>query len=338
MKSVPLLASTMAAAVALSTSAIAADVKIYGKLHVSTDYVNAGDDSHTSMHSNSSRLGFKGSEKLDHGLKAIWKFESSVDISDKGNTLGARNRYVGLSNSMGHIIFGYHDTPFKLVGGMVEVMSDTIGDRRAILGNGNGSNKFNTRAKNTIMYTSPKISGFQLKALQSLGEDSNPDNSDANRITSVSAQYAIAGLKVAAAYEDNKKLDSSGIRAAAGYTFGGTSVNGIYEIISSDDTAKYDRPAFGFSVAHKINKIKVMAQYYMVDAYKDADDTGASLLALGASYKLGKKTQAYLAYAMVNNDDNASFVVADGGHGADYFSGVAGEDPSAASFGLIHKF
>lgn len=337
MKRVTFLASAMAVAVAFGVNASASDVKVYGKLHVSTDYVSAGDDSHVAMHSNSSRLGFKGSEKLDLGLTAIWKFESSIDISDKGNTLGARNRYIGIKSTKGQVIFGYHDTPFKLVGGMVEVMSDTIGDRRAIMGNAAGSNKFNARAKNTIMYTSPKVSGFQVKALQSLGEDSNPDNSDANRITSISASYALAGLKVAAAYEDNQHLDASGIRAAVGYTFGGTSLNGLYEDLSSD-IAKYDRPAFGFSIAHKINKVKLMAQYYMVDAYKDADNTGASLLAVGAAYKLGKHTQAYLAYAMINNDDNASFVVADGGHGADYFSGTAGEDPSAASFGLIHKF
>ncbi|MDH3325985.1 MAG: porin [Gammaproteobacteria bacterium] len=340
MKRVPFFVSAMAAAVVLSTNALASDVTVYGKLHVSTDYVTAGSstDSHASMHSNSSRLGFKGKEELDHGLTGIWKFESSIDISDAGNTLKARNRYVGLSHSMGQVIFGYHDTPFKIVGGMVETMGDTIGDRRAILGNGAGSNKFNTRAKNTIMYTSPRMGGLQVKALQSLGENKNPDNTDTQRITSVSASYARGDLNVAVAYEDNKLLDATGVRAAAGYTFGGTTLNALYEKLSSDTAMKYDRPAYGFSVVQKIKKIKLNAQCFMADDYTDTAKSGASLLALAASYKLGKKTQVYLAYATVNNNDNSTFVVADGGHGSDYSTKIAGEDPSAVSFGMIHKF
>ena len=78
-----LIALAVAAAVAAPMS-VAADVKIYGKMHASWDWTdsndNANDDSDDSTGVfRASRLGFKGSEDLGGGLSAIWQVETQVN-------------------------------------------------------------------------------------------------------------------------------------------------------------------------------------------------------------------------------------------------------------------
>jgi predicted porin len=94
-----ILAATIAAAVAAPTAALANDVTVYGVAHLSIDYLTA-DYSQSfpsavnaengwdgwDVASRASRLGFKGTEDLSNGLKAIWKMEFQVDMADAGQT------------------------------------------------------------------------------------------------------------------------------------------------------------------------------------------------------------------------------------------------------------
>ncbi|MGB5670049.1 MAG: porin, partial [Sedimenticolaceae bacterium] len=86
-----LLAAAVVAAVAASPAAFA-DSTVYGKLHTAIQYNDlevpdgAGgklDRSNYSVESNASRLGFKGSEDLGNGLKAIYQIEFGIS-SDGG--------------------------------------------------------------------------------------------------------------------------------------------------------------------------------------------------------------------------------------------------------------
>jgi predicted porin len=93
-----LIAAAIAAAIAAPTAALANDVTIYGVAHLSIDYLssdNPGIDGFD-VASRASRLGFKGTEDLANGLKAIWKMEFQVDMADAANQQeGSFTRYVG---------------------------------------------------------------------------------------------------------------------------------------------------------------------------------------------------------------------------------------------------
>lgn len=54
-------------------AALAQNVTVYGQAHVSVDRSDDGETSNTFTASNSSRLGFKGSEDLGNGLKAVFQ-------------------------------------------------------------------------------------------------------------------------------------------------------------------------------------------------------------------------------------------------------------------------
>jgi predicted porin len=104
-----LIAAAIAAAVAAPTAALANDVTIYGVVHASIDYrtdsynytedfwsgrewirdYSENDEGATDgfdIASRATRIGFKGTEDLANGLKAIWKIEVQADIADLGGS------------------------------------------------------------------------------------------------------------------------------------------------------------------------------------------------------------------------------------------------------------
>ena len=61
-----------------------ADVTVFGHLDQSIDYVDAN-NSTTNLNCNTCSLGFKGSEDLGNGLKAIFKVDFQFDMTERNN-------------------------------------------------------------------------------------------------------------------------------------------------------------------------------------------------------------------------------------------------------------
>ena len=322
---------------ALSGIVQSESLTVYGKIHLSGDIVDNGDSTDYAIGSNSSRIGFKGDKKLKYNLKAIWKLESDIDASGERGELKARNRYLGLKHEFGAVIVGYHDTPFKSLGAKAGVLHDTIAERRGILGAGNGSNKFNIRGKNSVLYISPNVGGVEIRAMRSTGDDES-SSVDEKPITSVSAVFKNKAFYAGVAYEDQKKLDATGFRVGVGANIGNTKINAIFEQLSSDSDDKFDRPAYGGSVAHKIGDTTLKAQFFMLGDYKNQDDSGAMLYGIGVDHKLDKKFTVYAVVAAANNEANSKVPLAGSGHGEKFAPSAGGIDPKGASVGMIFKF
>ncbi len=77
--------------------AMAADVKIYGRAHVSSDYLDDGADyNEVGISSNSSRLGFKAEQELENGMTVFGQIEQEINFaSGSSNTrpLSCNTRY-----------------------------------------------------------------------------------------------------------------------------------------------------------------------------------------------------------------------------------------------------
>ncbi len=123
----------------LSTAAFAqTNVTIYGVADVSVQGISASQSKSTvdqagnvmALQSNSSLLGFKGTEDLGNGLKALFQAETALDIlgNQQGATADAavgvsngvglfssalRDSYVGLNSKYGTVLGGYLSTPFR---------------------------------------------------------------------------------------------------------------------------------------------------------------------------------------------------------------------------------
>jgi predicted porin len=341
-----------------------ADVTVYGLAHMSLDMVKdtcgsaiACATENTNIASNGSRLGFKGSEDLGSGLKAIWQFENQLAVDGETGTLSARNRFAGLNGGFGTVLMGIHDTPLKLIGRAVELFPEYVGDARNIT----AQTDWDLRAPNVIAYATPNMGGFGIMAayvtdwLGAVTGTTALTNTDNDRFSaySVNATYTGGPLYVGLAYEEHDlggagapAVGASGtenmLRLTASGTFGPAKVVALYQKGSDMfGVADTERATYGVGGSFTMGSHVIKAQYYMADdsdvAAGTATDNGAKMMAVGYDFNFSKSTTAYVAYAKTKNDTNATFTVNSGGHG-DATTPAADSDPSVISVGMIVKF
>ncbi len=348
------LALAVAGALALPSVAGAADLAgealtVYGKIHLSIDaYDNdraaPNDMSGVGLSSNSSRVGFKGKYAMENGMDLLYKVEQQVDVDTSGGSWATRNTYVGLKGGFGTLIAGYHDTPYKDLGGEYTLFGDTVGDRRAIIGAFVGlGNKMNNRGKNALMYVGD-FGPVALRAMYSAdqsGSGGAPDNND-NDMTSASLVWGSGPLSLGVAYADYSDLtggaSAKGVRVGAGFGFGTMKVQAIYESTSSSDSDVLERDAYGANFSMKVGSASTLGlQYLAAGDYKNSSNTGADMMSVGYFTKLDKQTQVYAMYSRTSNDANADYQGIDGGHGDELKTDLGGS-PSAFSVGMSFKF
>jgi predicted porin len=342
------------AGVMAAPMAAQADATVYGKIHMSIDAADNGTDSGTFLQSNSSRIGFKGSEDLGGGLSAIWQYESNASFSNctgsscvgsSANGFGGRNSYVGLKGSWGTVLGGRHDTPMKDVARKFDLFGDQVGDSRNVIGQGDGSGRgFDLRMNNVIAYVTPTFGGgFDARVAYVL-EDNNLATGGKTDALSANISWKGGDLLVAAGYEThgedwNAGTESeTGMRVGVKWTPGGFIVSGFYETLADiGGTSGNDADAMGVGAGFKMGKNVFKAQYYTVDNDLGSEND-ASVMAVGWDHNLSKRSTVYIAYATTDNDATVTYRADAGGHQSTGSVSAAGEDPSSLSFGIVHKF
>ncbi|MDH5601093.1 MAG: porin [Gammaproteobacteria bacterium] len=339
---------------------IAKGIHFYGKIHLSFDNSNDGDKSNKSLSSNASRVGFKGIGSINSNLEWLWQLEQTVRFDQTGGQFATRNSYLGLQIKQNHkFIFGHHDTPYKLSAGYWGLFSDTVADRLALLGASQIDNfRMNDRGENAILY----IGNYQPIEIQLMYSASNPNNSTSGSVDDNETDMSSAGIfyrkgpwYLALAYEEwsgmnvtninttnLERTQVSGWRGAFNYTFGQHRFGMVYENISPGDITNFphwDRDVYGINYKYDMTKDYYLASHLLkVTEYYGSSNTDASHFGIGVFYTPDKQSEIYLAYAITNNNSNASYNVADGGHGDVVFPVAAGEDPQSISLGLAYKF
>jgi predicted porin len=310
------VASAVAAPVAFAATS---NVDVYGTVRMSVDSVDTAVAANDNFRVTDrvSRIGFKGSEDLGGGLKAIWQIEQQMDAAAAPLVGGAafggsglRNTFVGVSGGFGTALVGRHDAPYKL-GGSADLFGDTAADSQSggaggIIGNGN----FDLRVSGTIAYVSPTWSGFHFAVATVPGETAIADGlMDAYSLVGV---YANGPLKATLSYQMHDKdilaaaADESAWKANVGYKMGDLSFGATYE--KQDNvagTAGRDKDAWLVSAAYAMGPITLKAQFGDRD-----DDVNANDLdrwTIGADYALSKRTGVYALY----NADDANGVDTD---------------------------
>lgn len=241
-----LIALAVAGLVAAPAFAATSNVDVYGVLTLSVDKINtdvSGSDDPMRVSSNSSRIGFKGSEDLGGGLSGIWQIESQLNADNGTNNLSGansgtldagnfssalRNTFVGLKGGFGTALLGKHDTPYKLATVKLDVFADTLGDFNNFVGNVNGSNNFDLRPGNVIAYITPNVGGLHGAIAYVAGQEiSNGNGGDASA-WSLMGMYDNGPIFASLAYEKHNNLGGTPSVAAVAPT------NGTVECFDSD--------------------------------------------------------------------------------------------------------
>lgn len=348
-----IIALAIAAAISAPAMALAdtANVSIYGQANVSYDMTKNGSGgiSANKVSSNVSRIGLKGSEDLGNGLNAIWQIEQLVELDGTGtpanNALATRNTFAGLaSDSMGKVILGRHDTPYKLATRGFDQFADNIADNRSLM-----SATGDIRAANVVAYISPAMSGFTAAAAY-IANAENVTLAGANKGSaySLAAMYDNAGINGAFAYQTQQASDNIAPFAAAtkttdwkigaGYTMDAINVNAVYEKTKTDAAVALKRTNFYLSGKYSFGNDAVKLAYTAAGKVDNAAGTDAKQVSVGYDHNLSKRTTVYALYTQVSNGTTAAYGLtgATGVTGA--VAGVAGQKPSAFSVGMKHSF
>jgi predicted porin len=360
-----IIALAVAAALIAPVAAMA-DTTLYGKFHVSYDFLGGDNAANTNggFSTNSSRIGIKGKEKINDNLSMIYQYETSFDAGQNGSFSaasgglgGQRNTFVGATGTWGTVITGRHDTPFKVMGRDYDLFGDTIGDSRNIISGPGfaGDKNWDLRPSQVIAYATPDLMGFHAMLAYvnswSLNDPTaNPKSpyNDSSKAYSLSAGYKIAGFGLDAAYENHKiqtapagmNNSQNAYRIGANYSIAGFKIMGLYQDIKNVAFGSESVKSYGVGGAYTFGANTVKAQYYKADDISNTSATGGDLWAVGYDYKLSKQTNVYAMYAQTSNSSNASYTIMGGGHDYAYPAAptIKGGKSSAVSVGVEHKF
>jgi len=301
-----LIALAVAGAFAAPAFAATSNVDVYGSLRFAIEDTDvSGVD--MDVKDQVSRIGFKGSEDLGGGLKAIWQIEQQIDAAG-GSTLdsgtsgpfggkGLRNTFVGLAGGFGTFVIGRHDTPYKIATGKYDLFADTIADYNGTTLDGVQlvNKTHDARASNAVAYISPSFSGLTIAAAVVPSTD-NLDTGESLDAYSLAGMYANGPLTVDLAYQKVRNY-STAWKIGAGYTMGDLTLDAMYE----DSNDAQDQQGWNIGAKYAMGPIILKAIYGQVDKGSLDQD----MFALGADYKLSKRTTAYVIFGKGDDDQNS---------------------------------
>lgn len=306
---------------------------VYGKVNVSYENQDNGNDDQWELESNSSRLGVKGELDLDvDNVVAIYQAEFQVAVDDGdngGQTFSQRNIYGGFKHAnLGTLMAGKFDSPFKKSQGKIDQFGDLRGDINEIVG---GSE----RVSNIIQYSTPKLAdAITLNLAMIPGEGSTVGNDRRDGVAdgfSTSAVFDNGTVYASVGYDSEIKTDLAdfggndtlvdALHVAGMLSIDNFEVGALFQQSENSDSAvdggDFEDTTYIVSGAVKLDRWKLKAQYGMTDM--DTSDDDLTLMAVGADYKVAKNSKVFGYYAAVEADKGA-------------------RDDSTFGIGFEHKF
>jgi len=356
-----------------SSAAFAADnVTIYGRMDYG--YVNQsgngggiqGVDSRNSLASGvqaGSRIGFRGTEDLGNGLKAIFEseFGTGIDQTAAGTTAATwlnRHSYVGLTGNFGTVVGGRLDgVRYGIFNKYDAFAGGTVGNFTQI------TNQVD-RADNAVAYITPNFSGFTgtLAYATTIAGPELAGNHNDLRLNTIMGNYANGPIDLTVDYETVKSVsptagnpdyDVKVTTLGGSYDFGVVKVSALWDKHTADNRANSTTPIdyrdWFISAKAPIagTKFAVKATYGQIND-KTSRDQDATKFGLGLDYSLSKRTMVYVDYGHINNKNNATYQVSQAantgaisltpGAGAGVATTTGGNGVTGFDIGIAHSF
>ncbi|MAT64690.1 MAG: hypothetical protein CMN57_03500 [Gammaproteobacteria bacterium] len=356
-----LLSTAIVGALAASMSLAAnADVTVFGHLDTSMNATDAdGGTDDINMDCTTCSVGFKGSEDLGNGLKAIFKLDFQFDMTERntassGNADGNnasqirdRDQWLGMAGNFGKVRFGTISTGYKSTGAMIDPLYRTALQARSRglqsdMHNGAGENG-QGRMENHVRYDSMSMGGFKAIVDYSFDSTDSPTNrdDDAYGLTGLYENGPILGY---ASYVTNDQGgEDSAWKLGGSYAMGAIKVFGQYEVddglISSfgSETPGVTNNIDGADVWH-LGGTFTMGNNMLYLAYGQGDERsdntgGYDSWTLAATHNMSKRTMIYTGYTTTDCDDATGTTVT-----SLCTNTASGGDVDQFSVGIKHKF
>lgn len=275
-----------------------------------------------------SRLGFKGSEDLGNGLKAIFALEMGINAdtgkSSQGGLAFGRQSWVGLTGDFGTVKLGRQYSPMFIAMDSVDPWDAGITTGHAGAGTSTGGiltffmPQQNWRLNNSVGYASNAIEGFSANGVYSFGEVTG--NNNANREVGAAGQYdGGKALPLFATVAYHRANDASGNSlntwfVGGTYDFGMVKAHAAYGKNSSDarfataggSVAEDDKEFMLAATVPVTAEGSIIASVVRVTNNLAATANVGTQWALGYTYALSKRTNLYTSYSRTNNNNNSN--------------------------------
>ncbi|MGB4467347.1 MAG: porin [Azovibrio sp.] len=358
------------AGLASSAAFAQSSVQIYGAIDMG--YSHRGDsflsgvDSQNAIDSGISdgnRLGFKGSEDLGNGLKALFTLETGF-LTDTGLYDGfagggvfTRQAVVGLSSdSMGTVLAGRMFSPqYAFLTALDPFGEGTVGTYLNTVGNDVSAGlTVIPRLSNAVSYISPTFSGFNVTAVYSSHGDVNSTqdrvgNSDNNnRVYGVLPRYTNGPIDIGLNFHriDFGEDTGLGLDDLRNWTLGGSYDFEVVKLAAFyadtkiaplvGDDLKIKSWMVGATVPFGRHAVKV--SYNQSKAEQGSLDGTSKQWALGYNYSLSKRTSLYTAFAQIDNDREANDLVRSSAANDASNDATVGGYQNGFNVGVMHTF
>jgi predicted porin len=325
------------------------NLQIYGVLDAALELAKPGNsDTIPRVQSGillGSRLGFRGSEDLGGGLKAVFVMEHGFNGDTGANTAAQfwnRRSVVGFDNRWGTLLAGRDYNPARFVALSADRMDFGLyGNTQTITRVGGGAG---TRIDNALHFTSKNFNGFYMRAALGAGEERSTAPKDIGRFAGITLEYKKDALYAGAGYNTRKdalgpataptgsaRMEEGGI--GVNYDFGRFAVNGGVFFVNgnrADDTTR----SWWLGGQVRVGAAgRLMAQYGVTDP----DGPGrATTYGLSYRHEMSRRTTLYFTHGKVNNNAHTNYAlntavpsIAAGGNGG---------DPTGIAVGIAHRF
>lgn len=329
MQKYALVVASLLGALSLTPAQAQSNVVVYGTVDYGYTYrwdaasdVGSTPNSQSQLNGGQSaanRIGFKGTEDLGNGLKAVFLLEQGFNMDTGTNTTsnGMFNRqaYVGLTGGFGTVVGGTLQTPhYTFVSSLDPFAGGTIGRYSNVYSPVSATEyEFNpydpVRLNNAVAYVSPSFGGFSVTTAFSNnanGNEKSASNSANDTVYAVLGKYEKGPVAVGLNYHYIAVGSTALVDNIQSATLGGS-----YDFKVAKLMALYswtDVNATGLD--HKINNYMVgatvpMGKFVGKASYIYSDGStlirDAQQLAFGLDYNLSKRTTLYSAYSYVDN-------------------------------------
>ena len=277
----------------------------------------------TSGAQSGTRIGFKGTEDLGNGNKALFVLETSGRADEggfnQGGTAFGRQTFVGLQGDVGTLTLGRQYTPYFLAMNAADPFaSGMAGSALNLFPNAGNGNRMN----NSIKYATPKIDGFSGEL--AYGFDEVAGRSDKSRQIGASLGYTADAISIKLAHHNALNAVDTAKNTLLGATWD-LEVAKIFAAISENrgiGSSAYPNAAniYGYTpvASSKTRDFLIGARipfekHAFLISYISKDDrvgnNDANQVGLGYTYALSKQTNLYAAYARISNKNRASYTV-----------------------------
>jgi predicted porin len=328
--------ATGAALLVSSFAHAQSNVTLYGIVDVYGQYLS-GASRATRVQSgglNGSRLGFRGTEDLGDGFKAIFTLEMGLNADEgtfgQGGVAFGRQAFVGLKDRWGEATLGRqygslyflssdfsafsnssHGASTITIGGFAGgyepfrgAGSSAVSPAAGATGNGSP-----VRLNNSVRYASPEWNGLRGTAVLGLGEVAGGTKD--NRIYDLSLRYANGPFDAMLAYVSDKRTtpgapaDTTSVGVGGTYTFGEAyKVYAGYLSVNDKRAENEDGRGYWLGGEYRWGSNIVRAQWVRNDP-RFGDENKTDVFGVGYQYNLSKRTALYTSLARFQNDRNA---------------------------------